>query len=30
MNEEQVMHALGIDDAYEVERTLAEGRTGVT
>ena len=30
LNEEQVMHALGIDDAYEVERTLAEGRTGVT
>ena len=30
MNEEQVMHALGIDDAYHVERTLAEGRTGVT
>lgn len=30
LNEEQVVHALGIDDAYEVERTLAEGRTGVT
>lgn len=30
LNEEQVMHALGIDDAYQVERTLAEGRTGVT
>ena len=30
LNEEQVMHALGIDDAYHVERTLAEGRTGVT
>ena len=30
LNEEQVMHALGIDDAYEVERMLAEGRTGVT
>ena len=24
------MHAMGIDDAYSVERTLAEGRTGVT
>lgn len=24
------MHALGIDDAYHVERTLAEGRAGVT
>lgn len=30
LNEERVMHALGIDDAYRVERTLAEGPTGVT
>ncbi|MDO4442347.1 MAG: serine/threonine-protein kinase [Slackia sp.] len=30
LNEEQVMHALEIDDSYRVERVLAEGRTGVT
>lgn len=30
LSEEQVMHALGIDDAYHIERTFAEGRTGVT
>lgn len=26
LNDEQVMHAMGIDDAYHVERVLAEGR----
>lgn len=30
MNEEQVMHAMSIDDAYRVERVLAEGCAGVT
>lgn len=30
LNEERVMHAMGIDDAYRVERVLAEGRTGTT
>ena len=30
MNDQQVMHALGIDDAYEVDRTLASGPGGVT
>lgn len=30
LNEEQVMHAMGIDDAYQVERVLAHGIGGVT
>ena len=30
LNEEQVMHAMSIDDAYRVERVLAEGCAGVT
>ncbi|MDY4041604.1 MAG: serine/threonine-protein kinase [Collinsella sp.] len=30
MNEDQVMHALGIDEAYRVERVLARGGAGVT
>ena len=30
MNESQVMHALGLDDAYHVERVLAQGAAGVT
>lgn len=30
MNDEQVMHAMGIDDAYRVERVLAQGAGGVT
>ena len=30
LNEEQVMHAMGIDDAYRVERVLARGIGGVT
>lgn len=30
LNDEQVMHAMGIDDAYHVERVLAHGRNGVT
>lgn len=30
LNEEQVMHAMSIDDAYHVERVLAQGRGGVT
>lgn len=30
LNSEQVMHAMGIDDAYRVERELARGRLGVT
>lgn len=30
MNEEQVIHAMGIDDAYHVERVLAEGPSSIT
>lgn len=30
VNEEQVMHAMGIDDAYKVVRVLARGRGGET
>ncbi len=30
MNDEQVMHAMGIDDAYRVERVLARRPDGVT
>ncbi|KAB7790293.1 tyrosine kinase [Bifidobacterium leontopitheci] len=30
MNETQTMHAMGIDDAYHVERVLASGPAGVT
>lgn len=30
MNDEQVMHALSIDDVYDVERVLARGKTGTT
>lgn len=30
LNEEQVMHAMSIDDAYHIERVLAEGCAGVT
>ena len=30
LNDEQVMHAMGIDDAYKVERVLARGPHGVT
>lgn len=30
MNDNQVIHALGIDDAYEVDRVLASGPGGVT
>lgn len=30
LNEEQVMHAMSIDDAYRIERVLAEGCAGVT
>lgn len=30
MNDSQVIHALGIDDAYEVDRVLASGPGGVT
>lgn len=30
MNETQTMHAMGLDDAYHVERTLARGAYGVT
>ncbi len=30
LNSEQVIHAMGIDDAYRVERVLAHGRSGVT
>lgn len=30
MDDTQVMHAMGIDDAYHVERTLARGPRGVT
>ena len=30
MNDEQVIHAMGIDDAYRVERVLARGAGGVT
>ena len=30
LNDEQVIHAMGIDDAYRVERVLARGAGGVT
>lgn len=30
MNDEQVIHAMGIDDAYRVERVLAQGAGGTT
>ena len=30
MNDEQVMHAMSIDDMYHVERVLARGKGGVT
>lgn len=30
MNDQQVIHALGLDDAYHVEQTLASGPGGVT
>lgn len=30
VNDEQVMHAMGIDDAYHVERVLASGAGGTT
>lgn len=30
MNEEQVLHAMSIDDAYTVERVLARSNLGVT
>lgn len=30
MNETQTMHAMGLDDAYHVEQTLARGTYGVT
>lgn len=30
MNDQQVIHALGLDDAYHVERVLASGPSGVT
>ncbi len=30
MNDEQVLHAIGIDDAYHVERVLARGAGGTT
>ena len=30
MNDEQVMHAMSIDDMYHVERVLAHGKDGVT
>lgn len=30
MNDDQVMHAMSIDDAYRVSRVLAEGAAGVT
>ena len=30
LNEEQTMHAMGIDDAYQVVRVLADGRGGTT
>ena len=30
LNNDQIMHAMGIDDAYHVERVLAQGRNGVT
>lgn len=30
MNDKQVMHALSIDDVYDVERVLARGKTGTT
>lgn len=30
MDDKQVMHAMSIDDAYHVERTLARGPSGVT
>ena len=30
MDDKQAMHAMSIDDAYHVERTLARGSSGVT
>ncbi|WP_195419238.1 protein kinase [Collinsella sp. D33t1_170424_A12] len=30
LNNDQIMHAMGIDDAYHVERVLARGRNGAT
>ena len=30
LNNDQIMHAMGIDDAYRVERVLVQGRNGVT
>lgn len=30
MDDKQAMHAMSIDDAYHVERTLARGPSGVT
>lgn len=30
MYDKQAMHAMSIDDAYHVERTLARGPSGVT
>ena len=30
MDDKQAMHAMSIDDAYHVERTLARGASGVT
>ena len=30
MDDNQTMHAMGLDDAYRVERTLADGPAGVT
>lgn len=30
MTDEQVLHAMGIDDAYHVERVLAKNATGIT
>ena len=30
LNDEQVMHAMSIDDMYRVERVLARGAGGVT
>lgn len=30
MDDKQTAHAMGIDDAYRIERTLARGQGGVT
>ena len=30
MDDKQTAHAMGIDDTYRVERTLARGQGGVT